>query len=71
MNGAEVVALAKRITFDLQSVGIAGVVFLADEAGGVYRHLDVYVDGAQIGRVSSLADYEAQVMAAAARVAHA
>ncbi len=71
MTYEELIELAQRIAGDLWRVGFPGVVFMSDEWDGTYRHLDVYVDGAQIGRVSSLADYEAQVMAAAARVAHA
>lgn len=46
------IQLAKRTTLDLESVGIAGVVFMAAELDAVYRYLDVYMDGAQIGRAN-------------------
>jgi hypothetical protein len=71
MTESEMIALGQRIAGDLASVGLGPPVMVATEADGRYLFLDIFINGAQIGRVCNLAEYEAQLAAARARVAHA
>lgn len=71
MTEAEMIACAQRIAGDLAMVGFGPPVMVATEEDGCYLYLDIFLNNCQVGRVCSLADYEAQIRAASQRVAYA